>query len=662
MPPKKHLWWDFFKVSASEACCLVTILDDDGNEKECGQKYTPGITNLKRHLEIGHKLKENTEAFLKTHQRCLDAKAKIESKLKQAKIKVAINEEHLSQKELEVIAHASTFSSFRSCGDLWFRAAFSPQCREEHDASATTVATADRLQARDIKLAARSVSASLQLDSGTVWERYLTFLLQAGQNITFVAAMTDCDFANESQTVDEVKDAINSHVLSLRQQGVKIANVIPDNCSNVASAARECIAWETFCAAHTVQLLVKDYLAASNAQPTLDFCVRLGNESKEKHPELPAAPQVNDTRWNSAYRLLEWTSKHSGVLLVDDPTLAADIIAARELKDQLEPLMEATMLAQTKGANTIDACSIFRTMQQKSRQGEEWKRLVPRRQQMLVSQPLAIISFFAPVHEGKRVAEGSIEKYYSAMEKILTSTKTLHLLDADPEKLPENKAGMITEFYRFLAGPGQEGKEEEVTTTSMDEWVVKELANFPRLQKVVLAALHAGISEADVERWFSALKRTVPPERKNMAAKTRTSQTYLHVWAKCHPEIAEEQLAKIGLAGVKRARENPTIVEDTQTTIDRSTMRRIREMVVVVFEEKEAQTQRRARRAPARENANKCHACGKAADAHAETVQWVCCDLCNKWFALSCLGLPANMAAHFREMQSWTCRRCHHEN
>lgn len=181
MPAQKASWcWHFFENTAGGGMRCIVRLGADGAGKHCHKSYpSANAHNAKHHLLAVHGLDEE------------HPKVKALTTPTMTQKKLVLERTQWTQPELEVLACAEGLHAFSWMEKPYFRKAFSPRMLSAETLRKETVAMVSKVM--DLAFAEIQEPVTVAFDSGTVWHRYISFVLVAPKRGAFLLKTVEVD-------------------------------------------------------------------------------------------------------------------------------------------------------------------------------------------------------------------------------------------------------------------------------------------------------------------------------------------------------------------------------------------------------------------------------------------------------------------------------------
>jgi len=274
--------WKFDDAARQQVCTYTNDADDAADDAK-GIKICGHVNSQYRHLGNAKQHLARHKIFDEGH--AVPMKRRGHQKLQQQKLQV--NGQGKTERDL-MFAICEGHVAFEAVEGPFFRAAFAPYFTNANTISGKMPAFGAEVLGEELAKR-RDLSATLAVDSGTVWERYFAIVACVpGFPPLVVRCVSDGELPNGQQTIVNLSAAVGELVEQLRAKGVHVVACVADNASNM-----QCISVPDCpvirCIAHSLQLIIKDVQPLF--QSTLDAIEAL-------RPNFTAMPPRQMTRWS----------------------------------------------------------------------------------------------------------------------------------------------------------------------------------------------------------------------------------------------------------------------------------------------------------------------------------------------------------------------------
>lgn len=600
----------FFSDSADGVTC---------NIDNCKTTYKDRNSyNMRKHLSTAHKIADESDdrvkERLKSGQPTLD--------------RFVVRQMTLSDEERQVAFFAEALLPFLAVEGAHYRAHARPPIRSRKTLSEKTVQFAERLLDAALEQL-RGATVTLAIDSGTVWNRYLLVMLCAnGVSPLPLSCVADDEIGGRLTT-----EAMQTHMLGLmarlKRFDIGVVGYTSDNAPNMV-AVRLPGVWRVRCAAHSIQLVVRDVTS------TCPAAVAVLQECESLRKGLGVAAPC-ETRWNSQLRM----ARAIHAKQERQPGELWEFIRFFSQFERATRVVEgdtANLLSLFKAVAIVDAAcemdSVFAACAKAA-----W---AARRSRLFESPLLTVVAFLAPnVRIRSRLA---YQRALSALQE--PAAKSIVARSACGPCTEEHS--LTSEINKFTLSPPT-ALQGDVTTASYKGWWVERAARFPRLAALVGAVLDISPSEASVERGFSKLKLCVPSIRFRLT-----------------PEIAAAQVAVKTLLARQALDEVPKMVESAAPPATPASAAAAADDVLEVLVDVSVPAETFhtylslfVERVPKRPREDSGARCGICLDKHRDPDEpAVQCSVCNRWCWFSCLGVSFDFQENIEAMKVYECSRC----
>jgi hypothetical protein len=453
--------------------------------------------------------------------------------------------------------------------------------------------------------------AYLAIDSGTVWNRYVAYVLHvAGYPSILLELLPDSKFgmvdlepvADEDEGIElDQNELVPSRpgelcienlavelrriISGLQKYNIDVVGITTDNAKNVVGMAESVEKFPIRCGCHCLQLMLKTLFTkeccVKKAKDHTDKWIKTLREEEKAAKRSPIfIPNPCTTRWNSQLRTIEAVAKiytngakDSNGNQIPLPNISHTAFAeVKTAIDVLKKFEHATKLVEGDQSNQVHMISAIAEMTFLFPGRGIDAALQPELQvpfyQDLVSAALTITAFFSPVFgdpesdHNEKVDDMKLLNDVILLMKRWFSMPVVALIchgySRNAKELLEEFDGFCTDSRVFLP-PSQQSWWENLNTLQ-NRWKL--------LGQVVRTIAFATSSEASAERCFSLLKNEVPPNRKRLTPENTSVVTRLAIYCKIRDAKDKNEQLKL----VRN--------ESQQTTVDGAARRQRDEVMM----------------------------------------------------------------------------------
>ena len=404
--------------------------------------------------------------------------------------------------------------------------------------SALVLELADRLRGLAMT---QSKIVTLCYDAGTVHKQYLVVVAADDVGEYVVACVHSLSYPDKRMTAANIQQTLQTVTEQLRTFNVLVIAHVADNAANMQAASDRV----SRCAAHCINLI---YEKAFDTVPELSEALPIMSDAEKELVENRKQKIVScpATRWGFQYLRICSLIKKADLASVGNPLVtAAQKVKLETAAAILKPLFLAGMQIQCVDATIFTSLAIWESLLLNVH--DHVRALVLERFTRMLTEVYAIAAYFGPGVDHTQTA-ATIEPHIKAF-----------LVGVDPRCGPEFDE--FTDTIRTLrkVTVDHDGYFRNLGTL---------LGPHKTLLKVVRSLVMSKPTEANVERVFSRLKRSVPSLRNQLSEESAealiTAASCYQYLEDCASSVAVASPSKSARTEASTVASEPVEVEEEE--------------------------------------------------------------------------------------------------